>query len=196
MSHFFAFLARMKFIHRWGLMRNTTRENIQEHSLQVGMIAHGLAVIRNAHFGGNIDPKKVALLGMYHEVSEIFTGDLPTPVKYFNPQIKEVYQEIENMAQKRLFHALPAELQEYYRDLLIKRDEDAELWQLVKAADKISAYLKCLEEMKVGNQEFSVAFKMLQQELENTNLPEVKYFIEVFAPSFKLSLDELNKPAE
>lgn len=196
MSHFFAFLARMKFIHRWGLMRSTTTENIQEHSLQVSMIAHGLAVIRNAHFGGSVDPAKVALLGMYHEVAEIFTGDLPTPVKYFNPQIKEVYQGIEDMAQKRLFAALPAELKAYYRDLLIRRDEDAELWQLVKAADKISAYVKCLEEMKAGNQEFSVAFKMLQQELANNPLPEVKYFIEVFAPSFMLSLDELNNPAE
>ena len=196
MSHFFAFLSRMKFIHRWGLMRNTTTENIQEHSLQVGMIAHSLAVIRNAHFGGKVDPPKVALLGMYHEVSEIFTGDLPTPVKYFNPRIKDVYKDIEDMAQMKIFNALPDELKEHYRDLLIKQDEDRELWKIVKAADKISAYLKCLEEMKIGNQEFSVAFKMIQQELENSDLPEVKYFMEVFTPSFSLSLDELNKPIE
>jgi 5'-deoxynucleotidase len=196
MSHFFAFLSRMKFIQRWGLMRNTTTENIQEHSLQVGMIAHGLAVIRNVYFGGKLDPAKVALLGMYHEVSEVFTGDLPTPVKYFNLQIKAVYKDIEDMAQKKMFNMLPDELKEYYRNLLMKQDEDAELWELVKAADKISAYLKCIEELKVGNQEFSVAFRMIKQELEVNRLPEVKYFIEVFIPSFSLSLDELNYLAE
>jgi len=193
MSHFFAFLSRMKFIHRWGLMRNTTTENIQEHSLQVGMIAHGLAVIRNTYFSGEIDPYKVALLGMYHEVSEIFTGDLPTPVKYFNPQIKDVYKDIENMAQNKMYNMLPDELKVHYHNLLIKQDEDAELWQIVKAADKISAYIKCIEELKVGNQEFSVAFNMLKQELEDSPLPEVEYFLEVFTGSFSLSLDELNK---
>jgi len=192
MSHFFAFLSRMKFIQRWGLMRNTTIENIQEHSLQVGMIAHGLAIIRNTYFGGELDSGKVALLGMYHEVSEIFTGDLPTPVKYFNPQIKDVYKDIEGMAQKKMYNMLPDKLKDCYLNLLINQEEDAELWQIVKAADKISAYLKCVEELKVGNQEFSVAFKMIKQELEESNLSEVKYFMEVFAPSFSLSLDELN----
>ncbi|WP_378952919.1 5'-deoxynucleotidase [Pelosinus sp. sgz500959] len=192
MSHFFAFLSRMKFIQRWGLMRNTTMENIQEHSLQVGMIAHNLAVIRNTHFGGELDVGKVALIGMYHEISEIFTGDLPTPVKYFNPQIKTVYKDIEGMAQKKMYNMLPNELKSYYQNLLIYQEEDAELWRLVKAADKISAYLKCVEELKVGNQEFSVALKMLRQELAESNLPEVNYFMEVFSPSFFLSLDELN----
>lgn len=191
MSHFFAFLSRMKFIQRWGLMRNTTVENIQEHSLQVAMIAHGLAVIRNTYFGGEIDSGKVALLGMYHEVSEIFTGDLPTPVKYFNLQIKEVYKDIEGMAQKKMYNMLPDPLRNSYLNLLITQNEDRELWQIVKAADKISAYLKCVEEIKVGNQEFSAAFKMIKQELEESKLPEVNYFMEVFAPSFSLSLDEL-----
>jgi len=192
MNHFFAFLSRMKFIQRWGLMRNTTTENIQEHSLQVGMIAHGLAVVRNTYFGGEVDSGKVALLGMYHEVSEIFTGDLPTPVKYFNPQIKDAYKEIEGMAQKKMHNMLPDELKDCYQNLLISQDEDAELWQIVKAADKISAYLKCVEELKAGNQEFTVAFKMIKEELDKSNLPEVKYFMEVFVPSFSLSLDELN----
>jgi len=193
MSNFFAFLSRMKFIQRWGLMRNTTVENIQEHSLQVGMIAHGLAVIRNTYFGGELDSGKVALLGMYHEVSEIFTGDLPTPIKYFNPQIRDVYKDIEGMAQKKMYNMLPDKLKDCYLNLLINQDEDAELWQIVKAADKISAYLKCVEEIKAGNQEFSVAFKMIKQELEESNLSEVKYFMEVFVPSFSLSLDELNQ---
>ena len=191
MSHFFAFLSRLKFIQRWGLMRNTTSENIQEHSLQVGMIAHGLAVIRNTYFGGEIDSGKVALLGMYHEVAEIFTGDLPTPVKYFNPQIKEVYKTIESMAQKKMVNMLPGELKDSYRHLLMNQEEDRELWQIVKAADKICAYLKCVEELKVGNQEFLTASKMIKQELEESKLPEVNYFMEVFAPGFSLSLDEL-----
>lgn len=192
MNHFFAFLSRMKFIQRWGLMRNTTTENIQEHSLQVGMIAHGLAEIRNTYFEGDIDAGKVALLGMYHEVSEIFTGDLPTPVKYFNPQIKDAYKEIEGMAQKKMHNMLPDKLKDSYRNLLISQEEDAELWKIVKAADKISAYLKCVEELKAGNQEFTVAFKMIKEELDKSPLPEVKYFMEVFVPSFSLSLDELN----
>lgn len=192
MSHFFAFLARMKYIQRWGLMRNTVAENIQEHSLQVGMIAHSLAVIRNTYFQGNLDVGKAALLGMYHEVSEIFTGDLPTPVKYFNSQIKTVYKDIEGMAQEKMYQLLPDALQESYRSLLMQQEEDKELWRIVKAADKISAYLKCVEELKVGNREFSDAVQVIKQELEAEPLPEVKYFMEVFVPSFSLSLDELN----
>lgn len=192
MSHFFAFLARMKFIRRWGLMRNTVTENIQEHSLQVGMIAHGLAVIRNTYFAGTVNCEKAALIGMYHEVSEIFTGDLPTPVKYFNPQIKDVYKKIEAMAQKRMYNMLPAEMKPPFQDILVKQDCDEELWQIVKAADKISAYLKCVEEIKVGNHEFGDALKLIQQDLVHNPLPEVQYFMEVFVPSFSLSLDELN----
>ncbi|WP_312561280.1 5'-deoxynucleotidase [Anaerospora sp.] len=193
MSHFFAFLSRMKLIQRWGLMRNVAKENIQEHSLQVSMIAHGLAVIRNTYFEGNVDCAKVALLGMYHEVSEVFTGDMPTPVKYFNPEIRDVYKGIEALAQKKLHNMLPQELKASYQYLLIKEERDAELWSIVKAADKLSAYLKCLEELKAGNQEFSVAEKMIKQELNESPLPEVKYFMEVFMPSFLLSLDELNE---
>lgn len=192
MSHFFAFLSRMKFIQRWGLMRNTVSENIQEHSLQVGMIAHGLAEIRNSYFGGQVDSGKAALMGMYHEVSEVFTGDLPTPVKYFNPQIRDVYKDIEHMAQHKMHNLLPDPLKQRYLNLLVQQEEDAELWQIVKAADKISAYLKCIEEMKVGNQEFAVAYRMIKKELEESTLPEVNYFMEVFAPSFSLTLDELN----
>ncbi len=190
MSHFFAFLARMKFIQRWGLMRNTQSENIQEHSLQVAMIAHSLAEIRNSVFGGSVDAGKTAVLGMYHEVSEVFTGDLPTPVKYFNPQIKAVYKDIERQAQKKLLLMLPEELQASYTGI-IQQDEENELWQLVKAADKLSAYLKCVEEIKVGNQEFNVAYTQIQQELLQSPLPEVRYFLDAFADSFGLTLDEL-----
>ena len=193
MSRFFAFLSRMKLIQRWGLMRNVAAENIQEHSLQVSMIAHCLAVIRNTHFGGNVDGAQAALLGMYHEVSEVFTGDMPTPVKYFNPQIKAVYKNIEDLAQQKLYHMLPQELKSSYRNLLVRNEEDAELWILVKAADKLSAYLKCLEELKAGNQEFAAAEKTVKQELLDSPLPEVHYFMEVFMPSFLLSLDELNE---
>lgn len=195
MSHFFAFLSRMKFIQRWGLKRNTMPENIQEHSLQVAMIAHGLAVIRNTYFAGELDAAKIALFAMYHEVAEIFTGDLPTPVKYFNPQIKDVYKSIESLAQEKMYNMLPNELKAAYLNLLVKQNEDTELWQVVKAADKISAYLKCVEELKVGNQEFAAAYKMIRQEIEEINLPEVKYFMQEFVPSFSLSLDDINSLA-
>ena len=192
MSHFFAFLARMKFIRRWGIMRNTTTENIQEHTLQVSMIAHGLAVIRNTYYDGSLDPARVALLAMYHEVAEVFTGDLPTPVKYFNPQMRQVYRDIEHMAQHKIHGMLPEEMKAAYADLLLQPEADQEVWQVVKAADTISAYLKCVEEMKVGNQEFAQALRTIEGELAKNELPEVKFFMEKFVPSFSLSLDELN----
>jgi 5'-deoxynucleotidase len=192
MSHFFAYLARMKFIQRWGLMRNTRPENIQEHSLQVAMIAHGLAVIRNRLFGGQVDPDRTAVLALYHDVGEVITGDLATPIKYFNPQIKTAYNEIEVVARQKLFDMLPQELRPDYRSLFFLAGDDREHWQLVKAADKICAYLKCLEEMKAGNQEFSKAEKAIQTDIEKMDLPEVAYFMEEFVPSFVLTLDELN----
>ncbi|EGO63854.1 5'-deoxynucleotidase [Acetonema longum] len=191
-SHFFAYLSRMRFIQRWGLMRNTTPENIQEHSLQAAMIAHGLAVIRNAHFGGKIDPARAATLAMFHEVSEVFTGDLPTPVKYFNSQIKAVYGNIEHLAKEKLHSMLPPGMAAVYEPLLFPQTAEADLWQIVKAADKLCAYLKCVEELKAGNQEFAAAAKSVLAELDAMGLPEIQYFIQVFAPSFSLSLDELN----
>jgi 5'-deoxynucleotidase len=192
MSHFFAYLARMKFIQRWGLMRNTRPENIQEHSLQVAMIAHGLAIIRNRLFGGQVDPDRAAVLALYHDVGEVITGDLATPIKYFNPQIKTAYNEIEVVARQKLFDMLPQELRPDYRALFFLAGDDREHWELVKAADKICAYLKCLEEMKAGNQEFSKAEKAIQADIEKMDLPEVAYFMEEFVPSFVLTLDELN----
>ncbi len=192
MSHFFAYLARMKFIQRWGLMRNTSPENIQEHSMQVAMVAHGLAVIRNQLYGGQLNPDRIAILATFHDVSEVITGDLPTPIKYFNPQIKTVYNEIEVIARQRLYEMLPEELQPGYHSLFYDQDEDAENWKVVKAADKICAYFKCLEEKKVGNLEFAKAEKTIKADIDRLEQPEVQYFMRTFVPSFQLTLDELN----
>lgn len=192
MSHFFAYLARMKFIRRWGLMRNTRTENIQEHSLQVAMIAHGLAVIRNERFGGSVDPARVALLGVYHDAEEVITGDLPTPVKYFSRQVKEAFASISSVAQERLLGMLPEFMRPAYEDLLRPELQDGEERELVRAADRLCAYLKCVEEAKAGNQEFVRAEQQVWRSLLGMNLPEVTYFLEEFLPSFRLTIDELN----
>lgn len=192
MSHFFAYLAKMKFIRRWGLMRNTRPENIQEHSLQVAMIAHGLAIIRNRVFGGRLDPQRTAVLALYHDVGEVITGDLPTPIKNFNPKIKLAYNEVEGVAKRKLFNMLPEELKSEYEPFFFRLDADEEHARLVKLADKICAYLKCLEELEAGNQEFSKAEKVIRLQLEDLDSPEVRYFMERFVPSFSLTLDELN----
>lgn len=192
MSHFFAYLARMKFIQRWGLMRNTRPENIQEHSLQVAMIAHGLALIKNRLFEGTVNPERVATLALYHDVSEVITGDLATPIKYFNPKIKTAYNEIEVVAKKKLFNMLPEAFKEDYQELLFLSEKDHDHWQLVKAADKICAYLKCVEELKAGNQEFSRAERAVRAEIARLDLPELDYFMDKYVPSFSLTLDELN----
>ncbi|MEW5958081.1 MAG: 5'-deoxynucleotidase [Chloroflexota bacterium] len=192
MSHFFAYLARMKFIFRWGLMRNTHPENIQEHSLQVAMIAHGLALIKNRLFAGQVNPERVLMLAVYHDAGEVITGDLATPIKNFNPKIKTAYQEIEIVARQKLFNMLPDELKQDYETLFFEAEADRDHWPLVKAADKICAYLKCLEELKAGNQEFARAEKAIKAELDRLARPEVKYFVDNYIPSFLLTLDELN----
>jgi 5'-deoxynucleotidase len=194
MSHFFAYLARMKYIERWGLMRNTQRENIQEHSLEVALIAHSLAIIRKRIFGGTVNPERVALLAMFHEASEVITGDLATPIKYFNPEIKHAYQAIEGLAKQRLLAMAPSELQADYQGLFFPSDDpvEREHWKLVKAADKLAAYFKCLEELKAGNREFSQARKALKAQIDSLNLREIGYFMETFVPSLSLTLDELN----
>ena len=191
MSHFFAYLARMKFIRQWGLMHNTYPENIQEHSLRVAMIAHALAVIRNRLFGGRANPERAAALALFHDASEVLTGDLPTPVKYFNPDIRTAYLAIETVAKRKLVDMVPAELQEDYRALFFGAEQDREHRDLVKAADRLAAYTKCLEELAAGNHEFSKAEKALRASVEALPLPEVRYFLETFVPSFKLTLDEL-----
>ncbi len=192
MSHFFAYLSRMKFIKRWGLMHSTYPENIQEHSLRVAMIAHALALIRNRFFDGDVNPERTATLALYHDASEVLTGDLPTPVKYFNPEIKNAYAELEGTATRKLLSMLPEALQDVYQGFLFPGDVDRDHYELVKAADKICAYLKCIEEMATGNREFSQAEQALRASVEQLDLPEVHYFIKTFVPSFQLTIDELN----
>lgn len=192
MSHFFAYLSRMKFIRRWGLMHNTYPENIQEHSLRVAMVAHALAVIRNRLFGGNVSGERTALLALYHDAGEVLTGDLPAPVKYFNPEIKNAYKEIEAAAASRLLKMIPEGLKADYQGLFFAGEADQESRELVKAADKLCAYLKCLEEIGAGNQEFAKAEKALRASVDELKLPEVRYFLDTFVPSFRLTLDELD----
>ena len=188
-SHFFAYISRMRFIQRWALMRNTAQENVQEHSHQVAVLAHALAVIRNEKFGGQVDAGAVAVAALYHDASEILTGDMPTPIKYFNPEIRQAYKKVEVMAERKLTDMLPEELQEAYAPIISVKDADIE--QLVKAADKLSAHIKCMEELKAGNNEFREAAAQTKKSLEAYELPEVQYFLETFMDSFALTLDEL-----
>jgi 5'-deoxynucleotidase len=191
MSHFFAWMARMKFIQRWGLMHSTQTENIQEHSLRVAMITHALAVIRNRLFAGDVSPERAAVAAIYHDASEVLTGDLPRPVKYFNPEIERAYHVIERVARERLLGMLPAALQPDYQILLTPGAADGPYMDLIKAADKLCAYIKCLEETSAGNREFLEAEKILRESVESIDLPEVRYFLRTFVPSFRLTLDEL-----
>jgi 5'-deoxynucleotidase len=193
MSHFFAYLSRMKFIKRWGLMHNTYPESVQEHSLRVAQIAHALAVIRNRRFGGNLRPERAALLAIYHDATEVMTGDLPAPIKYSDPEIQSSYKAIEASAAERLVAMVPVELRDEFEEVLIPNIEDGEHVAVVKAADKLCAYLKCLEELGAGNREFGAAEETLRQTVEGLDQPEVEYFLETFAPSFRLTLDELGK---
>ena len=191
-SHFFAYVSRMRFIRRWGLMHNTYPENIQEHSLRVAVIAHALAVIRNRLFQGTVNAERTALLALYHDASEVLTGDLPAPVKYFNPDIKTAYKAIEAAAARRLVDMVPADLKHDYEPLLLPSAADAVHHELIAAADKLCAYLKTLEEVAAGNPEFSKAEKSLRATVDRLDLPEVRYFLDTFVPSFKLTLDELD----
>ena len=188
--HFFALISRMRYIGRWGLMRNTFRENIQEHSHMVAVLAHALAVIRREVYGGEIDPGQAAVLALYHDAPEILTGDLPTPVKYFNPEIRDAYKAVEAVSARRLLALLPPELQQVYAPLL-GEDAGGELHAIVKAADKLSAYIKCVEELKAGNTEFAQAEKQTYKALVDMKLPCLDYFMEHFLESFRLTLDEL-----
>lgn len=189
-NSFFAILSRMKFINRWGLMRNTRQENLAEHSFDTAYIAHALALIKNKRFGGNVDTGRIVLLAMYHDAAEIFTGDLPTPVKYYGPEIKAAYKKVERSSLERLLSYLPDDLLPCYEDLMIPRGEDTGLWKIVKAADKLSALIKCIEEEKAGNGEFKRAAAAQEEFLYQMNMPEVDCFLEEFLPAFKLTLDE------
>ncbi len=187
--NFYALIARMKYIDRWALMRNTERENIQEHSHQVAVLAHALAVLQNRYFGGTLDPGAVAVAALYHDATEIITGDMPTPIKYFNDTLRDSYKEVEAVAADRLLAMLPPELRGEYEPLL--KEQDPEIRAVVKAADKLSAYLKCVEELKAGNNEFRLARQQTWEALMDNPLPALQYFIEHFLPSFELTLDEL-----
>ena len=191
MSHFFAYLSRMRFIRRWGLMHSTQVENIQEHSLRVAMIAHALALTRNRLFGGAVNPERVAVLSMYHDAGEVLTGDLPRPVKYFNPEIKASYRRIETVARDKLLGMVPDPLRGDYGGLLHQTSATPDEQALVTAADKLCAYMKCLEEVTAGNREFGQAEHALRQTIEAIDLPEVRYFVATFVPSFRLTLDDL-----
>lgn len=188
--NFFAFISRMRYISRWGLMRNSVQENIQEHSHMVAVLAHALALIRRDVFGGDCDPGEAAVAALYHDAPEIFTGDLPTPVKYYNPEIRAAYQEVEAVSAAKLLSMLPEALRPAYRPYL-REEYDPELHRLVKAADKLSAHLKCVEEVKAGNHEFAAAACQTLEAVKAMGLPEVDYFIEHFLPGFGLTLDEL-----
>ena len=186
---FFALISRMRYIARWGLMRNTFQENIQEHSHMVAVLAHALALIERDILGGTADPDRCATAALFHDASEILTGDLPTPIKYFNPEIKKAYKQVETVTCEKLLGLLPQELQKSYEPLLFESDEKVGV--IVKAADKLSAYLKCVEELKAGNTEFTQAEKQTYQALVDMKLPCLDYFMEHFLDSFRLTLDEL-----
>ena len=191
MNSFFAMMSRMKYIDRWALMRNSRNENLSEHSLEVSMIAHALAVIGNTSLGKNLNAEKAAVLGMYHDATEIITGDMPTPVKYYNAQIKSTYKDIENRASQTLLSMLPEQMQKEYLEIFVKQEADAYLWKLVKAADKLSAYIKCTEEEQAGNREFIKAKEMALNHIRQMNLPEAELFLEYFMDSYGRNLDEL-----
>ena len=191
MNSFFAMMSRMKYIERWALMRNSRSENLSEHSLEVSMIAHALAVIGNTFLGKELDAKKAALLGIYHDATEIITGDMPTPIKYYNAQIKNTYKDIEKKASKTLLDMLPEEMQSSYRAVFEKQQEDAYLWKLVKAADKLSAYIKCVEEEQAGNREFIRAKEMTLNHIRSMGVEETTLFLEYFMDSYGKNLDEL-----
>ena len=191
MYHFFALLSRIKYIDRWALMRNTHRENLSEHSLEVSMMAHGLAVIGNAYYNKNLDAQKAAVLGLYHDATEIITGDMPTPVKYCNNRMKNIFKEVEREASGTLLSMLPEAMRASYEAIFCKQPEDAYLWKLVKAADKLSAYFKCVEEEQTGNHEFSKAKLTIYESLKQMELPEVDFFLGNFAGDYGKNLDEL-----
>ncbi len=190
--HFFAYINRMKFIQRWGLMRNTLPENDMEHALQTAMIAHAIAVIGNVRYHKNYNAEYIMALAMYHDASEVITGDLPTPIKHHNPAIKTEYNKLEIIAAQKLISMLPPDLRDYYTPL-IAHDEATEDWKLIKAADRICAYIKCLEERKSGNLEFESARKSVKKYLDQIDLPEVQDFMSQCVPGFAMTLDEISE---
>ncbi|WP_298704873.1 5'-deoxynucleotidase [uncultured Veillonella sp.] len=193
-SSFFAFLRRLRFIRRWGLMRNTEVENNQEHSLDVAFIVHNLGLLHNLA-GGQVDVNRLAVLAMYHDVSEIFTGDMPTPIKYFHPTLRSLYGEVERLAQEKLLHTLPEILQPYYKDIILGEMTDEEA-RLLKAADTMAAFMKCALERQAGNGEFNEAYEGILKKLHNMEMPAVEQFLDLYMDSMGQSLDVLNYSLE
>lgn len=190
-NDFYALTSRMKYIDRWALMRNTEKESLSQHSYEVAVICHALAVISNKRLGTNLDANKAALIGLFHDTAEILTGDMPTPVKYYSPEILNAFKKVEEVATEKILHMLPDDLRPEYEDLFFPVDEDAELWRLTKAADKISALIKCIEEEKAGNAEFSKAREATEKSIHNMDIPAAEIFLKEFLPSFELTLDQL-----
>lgn len=189
-SPFFALLARMKYIRRWGLMHSTREENLSEHSLQTAQLAQALALIGNRYLGRAYNADRAAALALYHDASEIFTGDLPTPVKYADTELRDSYKKQERLAGRRLLRLLPEELRDDYAALLFEREDDEALWKLVHAADKLAAYIKCAEELQSGNNEYRAAAASLAKSLDAIPGDELRIFRERFLPAFSLTLDE------
>lgn len=192
-NSFFAMHSRMKYINRWALMRNTATENISQHSNDVAAIAHALAVIKNLRFGGKLNAERAAFLGLYHDMPEIITGDMPTPVKYHSEEMRSEFMKVEEMACDKLLAMLPEDMQAYYRCAFFPQQEDEYLWKIVKAADKISALIKCIEEKNAGNREFEKAYQSTEKAIRAMKLAEADVFLEEFIPAFHLSLDEQNE---
>ena len=190
--HFYAVMSRMKYIDRWSLMRNTRNENLSEHSLEVAMIAHALCVIHNRCFGGSINVERAAVIAMYHDCTEIITGDLPTPIKYSSKTLRKAYADIEKEAAFQLLSTLPDYMQEEMHDIMLPEGEDGYMLRLIKAADKLSALIKCIDEMQMGNNEFRKAREESEKYLARLDMPEVGIFIRDFMPSYELPHDEQN----
>ncbi|MEQ1878171.1 MAG: 5'-deoxynucleotidase [Bdellovibrionia bacterium] len=197
MFHFFSYISRLKLIDRWSLMRCVEKENVQEHSYQVAVVAHALALIKNKHFGGEVSPERIATQALFHDATEVMTGDLPTPVKYFSPELRIAYKAFEGHAAAQLLKLLPDDLRGDYVDLVNIPNEERETAAIIKAADLLCAYIKCLEEKNAGNKEFSRAQKSIEARLLDLRpRPEVAYFIDHFVPSFTLTLDEMSDPLQ
>lgn len=192
-SHFFAMISRMKYIERWALMRNAERENISEHSLEVAMIAHALAVLGNRRLGKSYNADRAALIGMYHDANEIITGDMPTPVKYYSNEMQTLFHGIEDRAAESLLAMLPGDIRGDYEDIFFPKGDDEPLRKLVKAADKISALIKCIEESKAGNREFDHARKTIEAAIAKLAVPEAELFLTEFLPSYEKTLDEISR---
>lgn len=191
--HFVAYLYRLQYIERWSLMRKTTSENVAEHSYHTALLAHLLGNIAKHVFGRDIDPDRAASYALFHDATEVITGDIPTPVKHHNPELLGNFRRIEQLAADRLLKTVPVELRDIYRSMLSREAESPELAKLVKAADVLDAYLKCVKEMSAGNREFATARRQMEERLRALDMPEVAWFLDKLAPSFEKTIDELSE---